>query len=444
MDYQGAEQRIENTEKESVSNETSDLAPTKPNKFFLKLKFCKTSKRSDEHICPVCSKGFASGKALGGHIRIHMKGSKYGRHRKISKLQPRNVYRAKAKKRIAKNKVLPKATDDAVDLPLIDQEGNEKVSCCICKKDFRSKKSLFGHMRNHPERSWRGIRPPPSEKNSCCSSVSENDEALVVDQITCETEKGLVSGSDLLNSLPKWTNTAKRCGKFTCDENEIPEAAYCLMKLSRGDPSDLGQLSVECERKHLSKDKLTTDKTPSWGLANKASEEKKGVNVLGKEIMSERKGKATVKTECYEERVRLEGKRGDTMMCNFLPKEFNCEMMEMENKTEEKVIEKKISCFDKFQKEGHASTMEGAIFPSQKPDSYPKNPKGELSEAPLIETASPAEVEHLYSKTLFPTTASQEDEGSQFCTARILDFDLNEPYVDLDDEAAAAGIWTIN
>ncbi|XWS52636.1 hypothetical protein CRYUN_Cryun11dG0088000 [Craigia yunnanensis] len=469
MDDQAANQVTNNMEKEYVSIETS--APTKPNKFFLKLKISKTLKRCGQHICPVCSKAFTSGKALGGHIRIHR--NKNGRHRKISKLPPRNIHRAKAKKRMSKM-VSPKATDGAGDnLPLNDQESNEKISCCICNKDFRSMKSLFGHMRNHPERGWRGIRPPLSDKNSCCSSVSENYEALEVDQISCATKKGSVTGSDLLKSLPKWTNTSKRCGIFTSDENEneneneIPEAAYCLMKLAQGDSFDLGQPSIGYQRKYSSTDKLTIDKTRSWGLANKASEEKKRRNV-GKEI-GERKGKAKLKTD--QDRVASECKRGDShrpdeekKMGELLAKEhIDCnkivdrkttvrEKKMMVNYADAKIIENN-RWFNQFQKfpmkpdeeEGDpSSTMEGRyrskIFPSsQTPSFYPKHPSGGLFEAPLNETASPAEGKHLYSKTL----SSQAVEGSLVCSPKILDFDLNEPYMAIDGEATGSYINSI-
>lgn len=33
--------------------------------------------------------------------------------------------------------------------------------CSVCGRRFGSWKALFGHMRSHPEREWRGIHPPP-------------------------------------------------------------------------------------------------------------------------------------------------------------------------------------------------------------------------------------------------------------------------------------------
>lgn len=42
-------------------------------------------------------------------------------------------------------------------------DGPDMVSpCSVCGKRFGSWKAVFGHMRSHPDRSWRGVHPPPT------------------------------------------------------------------------------------------------------------------------------------------------------------------------------------------------------------------------------------------------------------------------------------------
>ncbi|KAF8099855.1 hypothetical protein N665_0236s0017 [Sinapis alba] len=87
-----------------------------------------------KHICSECSKPFKSGKALGGHKRIHV-------------------------------------------LENQKKSGESEIDCCVCHKKFPSVKALYGHMRFHPDRGWKGVLPPPPHPlgNSSSSTLSIDD-----------------------------------------------------------------------------------------------------------------------------------------------------------------------------------------------------------------------------------------------------------------------------
>lgn len=85
-------------------------------------------------VCPWCDRSFSCGKGLGGHKRVHMEATNYmikrDQHPIMELLQP--------------------------------NETAGKTSCPVCQRSFSSEKSLHGHMRKHPDRSWRGMKPPPT------------------------------------------------------------------------------------------------------------------------------------------------------------------------------------------------------------------------------------------------------------------------------------------
>ena len=90
-----------------------------------------------KHMCSECGKQFMSGKALGGHKRIHV-------------LENQN------------------------------KSGESEIDCYVCHKKFTSRKALYGHMRFHPDRAWKGVLPPPPPPphplgNSSSSTLSIDD-----------------------------------------------------------------------------------------------------------------------------------------------------------------------------------------------------------------------------------------------------------------------------
>ncbi|XP_073136337.1 uncharacterized protein [Henckelia pumila] len=100
--------------------------------------FCSGGSGSSEikkqHYCKECDKSFSCGKALGGHMSSAHAQANKGIH---------------GKRRDFKNQHYKSSST----LPL--------VACRVCGKRFKSNKSLYGHMKNHPDRNWRGVSPPP-------------------------------------------------------------------------------------------------------------------------------------------------------------------------------------------------------------------------------------------------------------------------------------------
>ncbi|KAF3666527.1 hypothetical protein FXO37_10506 [Capsicum annuum] len=156
-------------------------------------------------ICHVCSKGFGSGKALGGHMRIHVQASK--------------------KLLLSKSKTLVDRYYKKPVLQTDEEEEDDQLlpTCSICGKNFPSMKSLFGHMRCHPERAWRGIQPPEDidRKTAAASTVT----------------------------VPVWSVTAKRGRKANAedatysgskDEEQLHDAVHHLMLLANGDSIESG------------------------------------------------------------------------------------------------------------------------------------------------------------------------------------------------------------
>ncbi|KAK4419675.1 hypothetical protein Salat_2380400 [Sesamum alatum] len=184
-------------------------------KLIIRLKIPQQAANELQFACPVCSKSFASGKALGGHKRVHMQKGKKSSHQRR-------------------------------EVQIVHGEAGNLVknfNCPVCPKSFVSLKSLHGHMRNHPERNWRGMKPPtPGLENGDNSSlVPVSDSAVALLGNGSEGDKQLESDVPLL----EWPKSVRRSrhGKAPMnipgdpdDEDLSVCGAYDLMALANGEP----------------------------------------------------------------------------------------------------------------------------------------------------------------------------------------------------------------
>ncbi|KAI3414618.1 uncharacterized protein J3R85_016029 [Psidium guajava] len=186
-------------------------------------------------VCEFCGKGFQNGKALGGHIRIHNQEKNRASSSKKTDESRHRKQKVKCEKHVHEN--LP-ALEKGRDFDFAEKD-EETPTCYICDRSFPSMKSLFGHMRFHPERNWRGVQPPAQEKDGSCTKKVESVNQRATDQDAACLEAGS-SGCfvDLLKGLPSWSRTEKR-GRKSLMALE-PEALHGLMKLACAASYDSG------------------------------------------------------------------------------------------------------------------------------------------------------------------------------------------------------------
>ncbi|KAG8386566.1 hypothetical protein BUALT_Bualt03G0161700 [Buddleja alternifolia] len=233
---------------DSISNMKKSDVFEEQNKIWVKLKIPKEEEEmkknysnDSKRVCNFCNKVFSSGKALGGHMRIHVQRKDVLNFNKKPKVhQPINF------------KKLQNHPPQIIDFVKKKKKTTMKPTCMICGKDFPSMKSLFGHMRCHPERVWRGINPPPSvaAKNtstSSSSSLSDDDDDDQMELDLADVEKNRVV--DLTESLRGWSVTARRGRRATTavvastsevsssEDDQLREAVNYLMILKNSQRS---------------------------------------------------------------------------------------------------------------------------------------------------------------------------------------------------------------
>ncbi|GJV48767.1 zinc finger C2H2-type/integrase DNA-binding domain-containing protein [Tanacetum coccineum] len=311
------DQVTENCEKEDSLMMIGSSTP-----MLIKLKIPKpnnTAVKEGKRVCSVCKKEFSSGKALGGHMRVHVMYHKNG-----DVVNKPFKSSSKLFKKIGDYRDLSGGANGdeglkvMINKPYLSSVNDEGVpTCSQCGKSFPSMKSLFGHMRCHPERFWRGIIPPPNVV------LAQGSNSNVVE-----------NGVDLTKYLKGWSVTERR-GRRSLkmddsdeDDEDLLEAVEDLMSLANGHRSSVIQgsnsnanstpsidkrkavMQVQMELDDHESDSRNSDEKQLVVTYNKKRQKMKLMNELELESGSdEYKFRCTTCNKCFSSHQALGGHR---------------------------------------------------------------------------------------------------------------------------------------
>lgn len=438
-------------EKLAPAVSTQSLDSASKTKFSIKIKMPK-SKEEDNlgelmrengngcRVCEFCGKTFSSGKAWGGHKRHHLKTMKEAKNLAL------NVHNSS-------NKLKKTASKLAISRPNMIKAGDVRMSdkgptCCLCHKNFPSMNSLFGHMRFHPDRGWKGTKPP--------SSLS-----------VVTTKNGLEK--DLLAYMSGWSKTDKR-GRVKISD-PIPEAAHSLMTLSRDTAGRSGKESGNQNNESSSKKMKNNESSASKYFGFKdVGKIKSNVYEYG-DLDWPVEATAIELVESLnhnDEFCKMIGKKKKkTMMMNWVDKLNDSETLEptgssgshvlggqgsllagTEHVDESELIDDKTHVIPASRETEESEEDGGSMrlgtsfrcdicnkkFPTgQALGGHKRRHWKAPAKAPSTEVAVAGEASHFASTTSSPGEASQAGEAIQ-ASHRILGIDLNIPYMMQDAE----------